>query len=209
MLWRLWKNRNELLFRSKDYEAQTTVEKVWEDVKEWNKRDEAKIPVAKPPIIEEPVKRWTAPPPLWTKCNSDGSWNKDTEEGGGAGWILRDHHRSLLWAGAKKLNGLGSALEAEAEALRWAIYSMRGFAYRNVIFETDSLVLKRLITGEEELWPRMRPIIQEIQSLLEGDRGFQVGFYPRSSNKVADRIAKETVTFTSIVHKLYSIRPVG
>lgn len=30
---------------------------------------------------------------------------------------------------------------------------------------------------------------------------------PRSGNKVADRIAKETATFTSIVPKLYSIEP--
>ncbi|XP_013669709.1 uncharacterized protein LOC106374167 [Brassica napus] len=103
---------------------------------------------------------------------------------------------------------MGSALESEAEALRWAIYTMNGFGYKKAIFETDSLVLKSMIYEEEEIWPRMRPIIQDIKASLTSQREYEVVYYPRSGNKVADRIAKETATFTSIVPKLYSIMPV-
>lgn len=45
------------------------------------------------------------------------NWGKETEQGG-AGWITRDHTGGLLWAGAKKLVGMGSALDSEIEALR-------------------------------------------------------------------------------------------
>lgn len=39
-----------------------------------------------------------------------------------------------------------SALETEAEAMR-------------VVLETDSMALKRLIKGEEPMWPRMKPLM--------------------------------------------------
>lgn len=113
----------------------------------------------------------------------------------------------MLWAGAKKLLEVGSALEAEAEALRWAVSSLIGFGYRDVIFESDSQVLVKMIHGVEETWPRMKPIVQEISILLSKLAGSEVRFYNRRGNEVADRIAKETTTFTSIVPKLYSIVP--
>lgn len=120
----------------------------------------------------------------------------------------RDHNGAMLWAGAKRVDAMGSVIAAEAEALRWAIQTTVSFGYRNVTFETDSMVLKKMINGEEEVWPRMQPIIQAIQAPLAGHNGYEVVYYPRSGNRVADRIAKETSTFTSIVPKLYSIVPV-
>lgn len=53
----------------------------------------------------------------WIKCNVDGSWNAETN-GAGDGWISRDKNGKLLWAGAKKLHGVSSAIESEAEAMR-------------------------------------------------------------------------------------------
>lgn len=65
-----------------------------------------------------------------------------------------------------------------------------------MIFETDSLVLKKLINGEEAMWPTMmRPILQEITFLLAENRGFKVEYYSRSGNKAEEIIAKETFTF--------------
>ncbi|KAG2324355.1 hypothetical protein Bca52824_007083 [Brassica carinata] len=103
---------------------------------------------------------------------------------------------------------MGSALEIEAEALRWAAHSLAGFGYRKITFETDSQVLSKMLRGEEEkTWPRVRPIIQEIQASLLKSSESEVVYFPRSGNKVADRIAKETAAFTSFVPKLYSIVP--
>ncbi|XP_056842950.1 uncharacterized protein LOC130495557 [Raphanus sativus] len=196
-----------MLFRGNEYEISETVEKAWEDIEEWQCREEAKVEVVKKTTTEKPDRKWLPPAPTWLKCNTDGSWEKETDQGG-AGWITRDHTGSLLWAGAKKMVGMGSALDSEAEALKWAICTMNGFRYKRVIFETDSLVLQKMIRGEEEVWPRMRPIIQDIQSVLSRQSEYVVEYYPRSGNKVADRIAKETAAFTSIVPKLYSIVPV-
>ncbi|KAL0695854.1 hypothetical protein Bca4012_063034 [Brassica carinata] len=206
LLWRIWKNRNELLFRNKDYLPLVSVAKARTDNQEWKSRSEVEKVEVKAPTTLEPEHNWHPPPPLSVKCNTDGSWKQEINEGG-VGWILRNHEGCLLWAGANKLTDMGSALETEAEALRWAIFTLKGFGYQNVIFETDSQGLVKLLTGEEELWPKMKPIIQEIKVLLSGGAEMGVVFHPRSGNKVADRIARETSSFTSFVPKLYSMVP--
>ena len=63
------------------------------------------------------------------------------------GWVSRDQTGRLLWAGAKPIQHMGTAIETEAEAIRWAISTMSGFGYKNVVVETDSLVQSRMISG--------------------------------------------------------------
>ena len=170
----------------------------------WRSREEVKPVEAKTPIPEAPAKKWTPPQATRLKCNTDGLWKQETGEGG-VGWALRDSMGNLLWAGAKRITGMGSELEVEVEAPRWAAQVLTGFGYWNITFETDSQVLSKMLSGKEAIWPRVRPIIQEIGASIAGYNVAEVVYYHRSGNKVADRIAKEIVTFTSLVPKLYSI----
>lgn len=206
IMWRLWKNRNELLFRSKEYTAQMYVEKARDDARVWKSREEVKLKEVKPPAAAIPERRWTPPPQGKLKCNTDATWMQETEVGG-VGWVLRDHNGDMMWAGAKRLSDMGSVHETEMKALRWAIPTLAGFGYRNVTFESDSQVLVRMLNNEEEIWPRVKPMIQAISSSPSGMEKVEVAYYPRSGNKIAHRIAKETTMFTSIVPKLYYIVP--
>ena len=122
--------------------------------------------------------------------------------------MSRDHNGNLLWTCARKLPTLGSQIEVEAEAIRWAVRILGGFSYQHVIVETDSLELTKMINGIEAPWPKLRPIIQDISNLLATKKAYRVEFFPRSGNKVADRIANESLTFMSHIPKLYSIVPV-
>ena len=56
----------------------------------------------------------------------------------------------------------------------------------HVTFETDSQLLIRMLNGEEEVWPKIKPIIQEISASLLQIGEVEVVYYPRSGNKVAD-----------------------
>lgn len=168
ILWRLWKKRNEYIFQGQDYDGSSTVQKAIEDAREWRSRNDN--PVAKDTKVKAPSnshspKTWKPPREQWVKCNVDGSWNHN-QDNGGVGWISRNRDGRLLWAGAKKMQGLGSAIETEAEAIRWAIHTMVNFGYSNVIVESDSQVLVRKIKGEEPIWPRLQPIIQNITQTL-------------------------------------------
>lgn len=73
LMWRIWKNRNEFIFRGVDFNAPATIMKVWDDVQEWKNRAEVKNEVVKKQTMEGPVKKWLPPAPSWIKCNTDGS----------------------------------------------------------------------------------------------------------------------------------------
>lgn len=46
LLWRIWRNRNEHLFRGKDYSAPNTVNKAMDDMEEWlGRKEEVQIEV--------------------------------------------------------------------------------------------------------------------------------------------------------------------
>lgn len=76
---------------------------------------------------------------------------------------------------------------------------------RNMVVETDSLVLSKMIRGEEEVWPILQPLLQDIVHVLKANPGFKVVFYHRDGNSVADRIANEVLSFLNYVPKLYSV----
>ncbi|CAG7900475.1 unnamed protein product, partial [Brassica rapa] len=113
----------------------------------------------------------------------------------------------LLWAGAQRYREMGSPIETEATALKWAMQTMLRLGYTQVIFETDSMVLASMIAGREPIWPKLYPIIQEISHLLSTSRSYRVEYYSREGNKSADRIAKEALSFMNYVSKLYSMVP--
>lgn len=100
--------------------------------------------VVKNPITEEQDKRWDPPPFSRFKCNTDGSWKQESGVGGGL-------DGQMLWVGAKMLPDVGSVLETEAEALRWAMSSLTRFGYGDVLFETDFQVLVKMLQGVKEI----------------------------------------------------------
>lgn len=114
----------------------------------------------------------------------------------------------MIWIGTRPITTLGSDMEAEAEAaIRWAVCTMTAFQYRRVIVESDSQVLVKMINGEEEIWPVLRPIIQHIHQTLLTAPEYVVVYQQRGENKAADRVAKETFSFPNNVPRLYSIVP--
>lgn len=105
LLWRIRKNRNEYLFRGKDYSAHDTIQKAKEDEAEWRGRNEAEVVEVKHPLTKTAGARWKPPPNQWLMCNSDGAWRKESRDGG-VGWVLRNNQGLLSWIGAKKVRGM-------------------------------------------------------------------------------------------------------
>lgn len=140
----------------------------------------------------------------WIKCNSDGAWNKGRQSSG-VGWISRNNKGRMLWAGMKRVQSLGSPIEIEAEGIKWECTLSLG--YKQMIFETDSLMIVKMIAGTEAIWPKLRPIIQELSHYLSTNAGYGIVYHPREGNKTAYRIAKETFSLQNHVPKLYSIVP--
>lgn len=207
ILWRLWKNRNELSIKGVEFDAVETVQKAKEDMLEWQGRMRGDNTVEKQQPIPNAntTNRWKPPPRGWVKCNVDGSWSQNRNHCG-IGWVLRNEIGNVLWSGARKLHMLGSVLETEVEALRWSIQMVTSLNYEHIIFETDSKQVIDIVSNVNE-WPNFRALSQDIQFMLRHTSPYHVVFQPRDCNGVADRMAKETFSFLNLVPKVYSIMP--
>lgn len=60
---------------------------------------------------------------------------------------------------------LRSAVETEAEGLRWAIKAVSGFSYSKVIFESDSKQMIDAMIGFEN-WPLLSPWKQDVLGII-------------------------------------------
>lgn len=209
LLWRIWKNRNELISKGKEYNAQEVLTKAMEDQEEWERREaEANGPRCppNPPAREtrEAVK-WKKPPQGWVKCNTDGAWSKEGNRWG-IGWVLRDNQGKVLWVGARALPRTRTVMEMETEALRWAVLFMSRLNYQNIIFESDAQELIKLLNSGEG-WPHLDPQLQDIRSLLPNFNEVKFVFSSREGNKAADRVARESSSLENYDPKVYSIMP--
>ena len=204
ILWRLWKNRNALIFKGHELDALSVIRLVEEDANEWDRRKEGESRVQRVAVQRPPVK-WKPPPQDWVKCNTDGAWPKAADRCG-IGWVLRNSTGNVLWLGARALPRTQSVLEVEAEAMRWAVVNLSRFHYQKFIFESDSQELISLIGGEETR-PKIEPILQDLKQLLLYLKEVKFVCTRRGGNEVADRIAKESLSFLNYDPKLYSIVP--
>ncbi|RID44706.1 hypothetical protein BRARA_I01484, partial [Brassica rapa] len=117
------------------------------------------------PILTNRSCSWNPPSKNWLKCNSSGTWNKN-KENSGLGWICRDEKCHVLWTGARTVTRLVSTIITETEVLEWSAETLAGFGYKNIIFESDSLTLVKMINGVEEVWPMLQPTIEVIRQSL-------------------------------------------
>ena len=205
LLWRLWKSRNELMFKGKEYDAPEVLRRAMEDFEEWSTRRELEGKASGPQVERNLSVQWKAPPYQWVKCNTDATWQLENPRCG-IGWILRNESGGVLWMGARALPRTKNVLEAELEALRWAVLTMSRFNYKRIIFESDAQALVNLLNSDD-FWPTLQPALEDIQQLLHHFEEVKFEFTPRGGNKVADRIARESISFSNYDPKLFSIVP--
>lgn len=205
ILWRIWKNRNELCFKDKEYNAEELLKRIAEDTEEWQTREQHTTSERAPRTAPSAPARWRPPPQQWVKCNFDATWRTEGHLCG-LGWALRDEKGQILWMGARTLPKVKTVLEAELEALRWAVTIMYQFRYNKVIFESDSQNIITLLNSDEN-WPSLNPTLQDIRGMLYHFEEVKIKFIPRGANTVADRITREAISFSNYDPKLYSMVP--
>ncbi|XP_010445342.1 PREDICTED: uncharacterized protein LOC104727993 [Camelina sativa] len=148
ILWRLWKNRNELVFKGRKFEAEEVTRRAVEDSEEWRNRKEGTALQITPRVDRGVSGQWRPPPNQWLKCNTDASWHHDHNRCG-IGWVLRNEQGEVIWVGARALPKPKTAMEAEVEAMRWALLMVSRFQYKNIIFESDAQVVINLLKNRE------------------------------------------------------------
>lgn len=119
---------------------------------------------------------------------------------------MRDRKGNVRWLGAKAIPKLRTMVETEAESLRWTVQSALQLCY--IIFESDSKCLVDALTDKED-WALLTMWKQDISGLASRLKGCHFMFTPRGGNKIADRIAKEALSFQNYVLNCILYRHLG
>ncbi|MQM09494.1 hypothetical protein Taro_042366 [Colocasia esculenta] len=101
------------------------------------------------------------PPTGRLKLNIDGAFKFAAGSAGGGG-ILRDHEGECILNFAMKYQGVVSALDAEARALRDGITTCCNQGILEIMVETDSLILMQIVTGQKPRPWELTCVIQDV-----------------------------------------------
>lgn len=130
--WLLWRiARNKLVFEGKIFQVEDIISKATADARAWENANSGKKLAQKK---LNPV-RATTPHPL--SCWIDGAWQESTRAGG-MGWIIKNEEGAVLCRGSSNRIHVGSALVAEALAMRDALKKANDLHLQSLHIFSDS-----------------------------------------------------------------------
>ncbi|XP_023633818.1 uncharacterized protein LOC111829312 [Capsella rubella] len=197
--WRIWKARNDLLFRNKRWAIPTIIHqaimdyKLWKEASSLNQSYNGKPQEHKDSNNPQSLHR-TMDQSNSYFCYTDGSWINSTDKAG-IGWSLHNYQGKCLIKGSSSIDPTMTALEAETIALREAILQVKRLNYYPVIFCGDSKILYRCLdqlTNGEHAAKEVAEIQRYIEDILALAKGsYKFKFIRREVNVIADMLARE------------------
>lgn len=129
-------------------------------------------------------------------CITDASWISSTQQAV-IGWILYNQNGHMHVNGWSIIQHTSSALEAEAEALRWVFLELNRLCYKGVTFYGDSVKLYHTLQNlhrrqRDGSWSHLKisVTIRDILQLCKSFEGYNFVNISRKANVKADNLAK-------------------
>ncbi|CAN1239055.1 LINE-1 retrotransposable element ORF2 protein [Linum grandiflorum] len=202
--WRIWKNRNDVLYNGLQWSINSMINKVTSDEIEFNTvmdndtLNPKPIPhLASMTSASSTQPSWVPPPMGWIKINSDASTGR-SGKGGAVGWVEKDARGHLFSSGARVYRGLVNVETLEAlgirDALLWAIEK----GLPKIILENDNKGIICQIQQGNCANLLCGAILAEICALTQKTEKTVFRFSARSANSEADAIARQTLMNCSL-----------
>lgn len=194
IMWRLWKNRNGLIFESKEFEPPDIARKAFDDWNEWTQAQLPDDPMADSALSTggDRIIPWEPLLNDWSKCNIGIFWCKTTCIAGVA-WILRDWKGQVILHSRSSFAGIQSAMDANADGWLWAIESMGSLRRNKIIFEVEAADLLGAVT-RPPAWPSFRWISKKIICSLNSLGDWKLVQTNRKANLPVFLIAKSVIS---------------
>lgn len=186
IFWAIWTARNQRVFHDRHMQPVEIISQAIIKAKEWTLAQIVKPQIT---LIPNPVTQIRNEASI--RCNSDAAWKPDQRAG--FGWIFTDHQGAELSRGSGTADHISSPLVAEAMAVLLAIQHAQNLGFTNLSIATDSSQLVKALTSE--IQPKdLHGIHYDILSLSLLFDVISFRFTPRSSNLLADSVAKEALS---------------
>jgi ribonuclease HI len=137
--------------------------------------------------------RWEAAPGKTYLLRFDGG-SRGNPGTAGSGMVLYDEDMHEKWCGWKYLGSDRTNNEAEYNALLLGMQCARSLGITKLRAEGDSLLIVRQLKGVYRVkHPRIVPLFQACQDVIDTFDSFQVEHIPRLENSRADQLANEAM----------------
>ncbi|CAN6725118.1 unnamed protein product [Malus baccata var. baccata] len=194
-LWRLWKNRNDAVFKGLYRQPLDVMDLWWKNIIEFREAstclgDTARNMVVTPlSATARPSLHWQRPRYGTIKINTDAAWCKATLRAG-VGWVGRDFAGVLQAAGGLGTVRCLSAAAAEAIAIRNALKACITHRFNHVVIESDAKLIIQMIRKEVTVDCNLDCVLGDIEVLAQMLKSVTFAFVPRESNHAAHLVAK-------------------
>ncbi|KAM1174962.1 hypothetical protein ACFX19_028017 [Malus domestica] len=194
-LWRLWKNRNEVVFNGIHRQPLEILETWRKSITEY-RASEAPEPADNCLRVTKPITdsgktsgMWQKPRYGTIKINTDAAWCKNTMRMG-VGWLGRDFAGLLQAAGGSGIGYCHSAAAAEATAIRAALMACIDHGLDDVIIESDARMIILILKKEVLIDFSIECILGDIKILAQKLMSVSFAFVSREGNRAAYSVAK-------------------
>ncbi|KAM1702295.1 hypothetical protein ACFXTN_025449 [Malus domestica] len=194
-LWRLWKNRNEVVFKGIHRQPLEILETWRKSITEY-RASEAPEPADNCLRVTKPITdsgktsgMWQKPRYGTIKINTDAAWCKNTMRMG-VGWLGRDFAGLLQAAGGSGIGYCHSVAAAEATAIRAALMACIDRGFDDVIIESDARMIILMLKKEVLIDFSIECILGDIEILAQKLMSVSFAFVSREGNRAAYSVAK-------------------
>ena len=129
----IWRIKNAALFNKSMPDIQQSISLIHHRLKEASLVLDVCSPSVPNPL-PSPLLSWSPPPPSWIKINTDAALSSSKVS---LAVLARDHNGVPINAWARISKNL-SPIQAEAEALLWAVKLAKSESWYHIIFEGDA-----------------------------------------------------------------------
>ncbi|WMV49324.1 hypothetical protein MTR67_042709 [Solanum verrucosum] len=129
---------------------------------------------------------WTPPEDHQVKCSTDGA-SRGNPGMSSIGFCIRDTRGDLIYALAKGI-GIATNIEAETIAIFYGLRECKSRRFPNVIIETDSLSLKKIIQKAWRVPWELAEKVEEIREIMQQISATITHIF-REGNGLADSLA--------------------
>ncbi|XP_023905690.1 uncharacterized protein LOC112017471 [Quercus suber] len=179
----VWKQRNSSIFENMDINLDSVAARIFSLFVE---HKNARSPLVRPQAPASAL-GWVAPPRLGLKINVDVAVGTRFSV---IAAVTRDWRGNVVFAASRKVNTI-FPLQAEAEAVRWALSLVPNLRCGSISVETDSQVVANLSSNLAAPSPwRIRFLCSDLRSFLSSYSNVAVRWVPRICNEAAHILAK-------------------